>query len=452
MGLLLAIGAVTVVATAIQMRGRVLPSTYVGATDVSLATPQDLEQLTREVIAQYQSREIAIELDWSKAGSFLPAELGIALDPIATSQKVREGRIIDSVSPQSLWSVVTTPIDHVVEPVFTIDQTRAAAVFAKLTGSRVREPVDARLNVTDGVVVISPSQSGYNFGQTVFTQMLGRHAGSMSTAPITLQGVESMPTVVEADLAQAANTLGKLLTGGLTLTAGSAGYEVSPGELGSWIVPGDPALGQSGFTWNDDLIRKKIRGIAREQDQASTPTKVIGNTDAVVEQGQRGLVVDQEGAYSAVVVALTSGLAERSVVLPTAVTEPEKIAVAAAAAPSSNLGKSIRVVLSEQRLYAWEDGQLVKSFLVSTGLTGPTPVGNWAVHNKTYVQTYRGPGYDLPNVHYSSWFLPEIAIHEAYWHNNFGQPMSHGCVNARIEDAQFIYEWAPIGTPVEVVS
>jgi len=57
--------------------------------------------------------------------------------------------------------------------------------------------------------------------------------------------------------------------------------------------------------------------------------------------------------------------------------------------------------------------------------------------------------YNLPNVPYTMFFSNNqvaksrgYAIHGAYWHNNFGTPMSHGCINLREVDAQKVYEWA----------
>ena len=42
------------------------------------------------------------------------------------------------------------------------------------------------------------------------------------------------------------------------------------------------------------------------------------------------------------------------------------------------------------------------------------------------------------------------AIHGAYWHNNFGAVMSHGCVNVPLGTSTWLYEWAPTGTRVEI--
>ena len=59
--------------------------------------------------------------------------------------------------------------------------------------------------------------------------------------------------------------------------------------------------------------------------------------------------------------------------------------------------------------------------------------------------------FDLPGVPWSTFFTYDgIAIHGTYWHHNFGHPMSHGCVNASTPDAQWLYNWADVGTLVNV--
>lgn len=114
----------------------------------------------------------------------------------------------------------------------------------------------------------------------------------------------------------------------------------------------------------------------------------------------------------------------------------------------------IEVNLSEQVMYVWEDGYLRNVFLISSGLPGtPTPAGEFSVFRKILNHLYAGPGYYLPNTPFNLAFATAASgmryyLHSAYWHNNFGHPMSHGCVNMRYHDAEFLYYWAEIGTPV----
>ena len=129
---------------------------------------------------------------------------------------------------------------------------------------------------------------------------------------------------------------------------------------------------------------------------------------------------------------------------------PSGLTASNPAAPVST-GKLILVVLREQRVYAYQDGQLVKSFVVSTGLPRtPTVRGQFRVYVKYRSQTMSGPGYYLPNVPYVMYFHRDYGLHGTYWHSNFGRPMSRGCVNLRTPDAQWLYNWAEVGTPVHV--
>lgn len=115
--------------------------------------------------------------------------------------------------------------------------------------------------------------------------------------------------------------------------------------------------------------------------------------------------------------------------------------------------KKITVDLSSQHLYAYEGDQVVMDFPVSTGKWHLTPTGTFTIWIKLrYTRMTGGTGadfYDLPNVPYVMFFagsgVPEsdgYSIHGAYWHNNFGHPMSHGCVNMRIVDAGQVFAWA----------
>jgi LysM repeat protein len=115
------------------------------------------------------------------------------------------------------------------------------------------------------------------------------------------------------------------------------------------------------------------------------------------------------------------------------------------------VGREIVVDLSSQMTYAYQDGALQFSALVSTGLPAtPTVQGEYAIWHKTEAQTMSGPGYFLPNVQWVMYFYQGYGFHGTYWHNNFGNPMSHGCVNMTNDDALWLYNFASVGTNVWV--
>ena len=111
----------------------------------------------------------------------------------------------------------------------------------------------------------------------------------------------------------------------------------------------------------------------------------------------------------------------------------------------------IDVNLSEQRVFAYEGDVVVNSFIVSTGVAQtPTVTGDYRIWAKVRVQDMSGPGYYLRDVPYVMFFYEDYALHGTYWHNNFGTPMSRGCVNLKVDDAAWLFSWAAVSTVVSI--
>ncbi|MBI2012065.1 L,D-transpeptidase [Candidatus Daviesbacteria bacterium] len=110
--------------------------------------------------------------------------------------------------------------------------------------------------------------------------------------------------------------------------------------------------------------------------------------------------------------------------------------------------KWIEVSLDEQMLRAWEGNKQIMEFPISSGKWAPTPKGTFNIWYKTRNQVMSGGSkelgtyYYLPNVPHNMFFYKGYAIHGAYWHNNFGQPMSHGCVNSPLDKIGALFDWA----------
>ena len=111
--------------------------------------------------------------------------------------------------------------------------------------------------------------------------------------------------------------------------------------------------------------------------------------------------------------------------------------------------KWISVDLDHQRAYAWEGDKLLKKFAISSGKARtPTVTGVFRIRAKVSSQTMEGGSvaegdyYNLPNVQWVQYFYQDYALHGAYWHNKFGTPTSHGCVNLTNADAKWLFDWA----------
>ena len=136
------------------------------------------------------------------------------------------------------------------------------------------------------------------------------------------------------------------------------------------------------------------------------------------------------------------------------VTDALNLAVTDHLPPSPTIfaGKQVVVDLSDSRVYAYQDGVLLRDVLVSTGLPAtPTVIGDFAVYAKYPAQTMSGPGYYLPDVPWVMYFYQGYGLHGTYWHSNWGNPMSHGCVNMPTPEADWLFNYfVDVGTPVRV--
>jgi len=149
---------------------------------------------------------------------------------------------------------------------------------------------------------------------------------------------------------------------------------------------------------------------------------------------------------------------------------PPKIDLAADSSRPKVLGdetvdgaKHIYVDLTHQTLYAYQGSNLFLRTLVSTGKWFPTPTGDFKIWTRLRATRMTGGSgadyYDLPNVPFVMFFANNevgqgrgFSLHGTYWHNNFGHPMSHGCVNMRTVDAEKIFYWIddPTSNPTTV--
>ncbi len=110
--------------------------------------------------------------------------------------------------------------------------------------------------------------------------------------------------------------------------------------------------------------------------------------------------------------------------------------------PSYPTEKWVEVNVTTQRLVAWEGDVPKMAFIVSTGLPGtPTVLGEFHVYAKYASAPMSGADYYLPGVPYIMYFYEGYALHGTYWHSNFGQPMSRGCVNLKTEEAKQLFDW-----------
>jgi len=106
----------------------------------------------------------------------------------------------------------------------------------------------------------------------------------------------------------------------------------------------------------------------------------------------------------------------------------------------------VSVDLSDQTLVAYEGKTAVRLFIVSTGdAAHPTLTGRYDIDAKYDQIDVIGKDYYFHDVQYYMQYSYAFALHAATWHNDFGRPVSHGCVNLKLEDAKWLYSFLAVG-------
>jgi lipoprotein-anchoring transpeptidase ErfK/SrfK len=133
---------------------------------------------------------------------------------------------------------------------------------------------------------------------------------------------------------------------------------------------------------------------------------------------------------------------------------PEEIAPLSANIPEND--KRIEVHLDRQILMAYEGDVPVHAARVATGVKNYETPSGWfrTFHKRPTYHMYGGADefsvFDLPGVPWDTYITENgVALHGTYWHNDFGVPHSHGCINMSIADARWIYRWTTPYVPAE---
>lgn len=216
------------------------------------------------------------------------------------------------------------------------------------------------------------------------------------------------------------------------------------------------------------LIPDKGTVAAQTASQAVLPSANASSDQAthLVKRGEILSRIALQYGVSSLAIAQANGIsnpsliyAGQTLIIPaggTTTTSSTTVQVPEVAPPPVTFGNRwIDVNLSTQRLTAYEGDSPVYSALISSGRAPYyTVTGQFEIYLRYQSQDmngYRlGYNYYLANVPYVQYFYRDFALHGTYWHNNFGTPMSHGCVNLTTADAQWLYNWASYGTVVNV--
>ncbi len=352
---------------------------------------------------------------WNPTAWFAATDAEIAVDPVTAADALREA------VPQ----LSSEPVD-------------AALAFDAASASYVATPAVAGTGV-DVATVQEALQAAFDAGQTRVE-------------------LEAVQTDVPADIStETAETTEAQLNGILDTVGFYVGEErtvpVDRAVAASWltVAPDDGAFTVTADSAAIQAVVDTLPGrVNRDAVNATVVTnsagKVLPNPISSGVEGRNLESTDGIAAAFADQLAAGDGVYELS--------------VTTTAFTTTSLARTIDVNLTTQRATLFENGQVVQTFVMSSGAAGtPTPTGNFSVYAFTRVTDMGALCYN-PNavnsyctedVPYVTWFYPDIAFHGASsFRSALGFPQSHGCVNMWDDAAKFIYDWSRVGTEVSV--
>jgi lipoprotein-anchoring transpeptidase ErfK/SrfK len=404
-------------------------STVFGA-DISELTTVELQNALEEI----KLRKYTV-INQQTYRSFSLEEMGITFDANATALSASLGQ------DGGVWSNIAG--SNVLEPELTIDQKKFKE-FEGLMLPGFKDASDAKIKIVEGNLVVAPSTLGV--GITV-DSLLGQISATTSRGEngfsLIPQSISPVYTTAQArvDFEKA-----KIFSEG--------SIEVQAGEVTSSIQNINvmrmdrPLVATSTeFGYDEVALRDAVKQIAAENSDSAWNEiyELRAGQKVVLREGRNGSVYsDAEDVIDSVIKSGLDG-SIRKVSL-----EPEIKTYVSLEKSAANTW--IDINLTTHTMTLWENNMVQATFPISGGKEEtPTPLGDYKISSKVRKMTMSGPGYSTPNIEYVSWFKFNYAIHSAYWHDEFGKTnVSHGCVNSRVDDAKYVYEWAPIGTKVSV--
>ncbi|MDR0417697.1 MAG: L,D-transpeptidase, partial [Propionibacteriaceae bacterium] len=436
----------------------VKPGVMVGGLPVAGYGARELTATVNRLVDEARVT-LAYEADSASASL---ADLGVQVDVQATVDAALQANTGPAlISAHGGLVRYSVPLDLAVD---------ADAVAAWLDGrfaAEVPRPADAGLqfDAAAGRYVVTPGQSGRAFDLRPVEEALAGVAENPQASPVARLRLEARgPAVDEAAALAAAETANRLV--GLTLrfsNGAGAEYTATPADIAAWLrIEPDRATGQITVGHDPASLDAGLRErLAANLTAAARPQRIVADArDEIVKVADPGLHGVGLGNLDATVAAVATALGnvlDVNLTVPTVRTPPSALR-SRLSGPAPTTGKWIDVDLSSQTTTLLEGDQVVANYIVASGKAEtPTPPGQYAVYLKVPVQTMSGTEadgspYAIPNVTWVTYFWDDYAFHTAYWldESEFGIPQSHGCLNMHEAESRFIFDWAPMGTPVVV--
>lgn len=461
---------------------RVLPGVHAAGVDLGGLS----EARAAQELAAAWGREGVIVRDGARTWTAAPDELGITIDAAATAARARAwGR--EGGGPLDVLRSIAGGVE--VEPVLHVDLDRVRDYLEAARGVVDVPAVNAGVALVNGRAEATPAQEGRVLDVAATLQRLQTDAAAeLADGTLDLAMAPDMPVIKDATpLVEQANALlsrpfqvdaydpirdewhhwsappdtwaGWLTAAadpssatGLALTMNAAGPEE--------FLRASAAFGDERYVDVEAAVAAMQAAVARNETSATVRVR-HGETTYTVRGGQTlASIAEEVGIPYPYIQAANPGINPDALSAGQTLTLPSRdILVPLDPIPH----KRIVVSRGQQHLWAYENGQVVFDWVISTGLpTSPTALGvfqvqthdlnayaqQWNLYMPHFMGFYHpGPNMDLWNGFHG---FPTRGGGYLLWTGDLGRPVTYGCVLLSLENAEALYNWAEDGVVVEV--
>lgn len=428
-------------------KNRIMPNVYVAGVKSSEKTSEQVEQTLK---GQLSNVKISFKTD-NKILEPTLEDIGYQTNIKKTIENAKQAKRNNGLLDKLIfWKRVDVPAS------VSVNDNLLNQYLETNIPEISKAPVDAQLQFSaqKGEFVLTDAEDGQGADSVSIKRQVQKNAYELT--PLTIQvGTTKKPAkITEQMLRPLVKPANDLVGQKIVLTGLGYTYQARPADIATWLTPTPQEDGSVKLIIDTAKIQSYVDGISKRISSIPVDRKVLRDestgAEIVIQEGRDGTELAGKETLSS---AIADALKNR-----TGTTQIMNIQTASYKTVNMNaFEKWIEVDLSEQRTTAYERTTPIKSFIIASGTKGhETVTGEFAIWHKNRKQTMQGGSkadgsyYSIPNVEWVSYFYKDYALHGAWWREKFGYPASHGCVNMTNADAQWIYEWAPIGTKVIV--
>jgi lipoprotein-anchoring transpeptidase ErfK/SrfK len=434
----------------IYYKDKILPGTKVGPLTLS----RDPEAASRQLSKNIEQYKVKLNFK-DQQSEKSPAELGVTLDLNSTIEAAKNlnYQIGFFKKPFAVFS------RHHLSLSSNLDK-KDLQDFLTVNSYAQQIPTDAKIefNQDSGNFEVISEVPGKGVDVEAFSNDLTQAYSSMSPEEVNLDITDTKPSIKAVSLTDLTSRANSIIHQKIVINTPLKVYSPSYIEKKDWLsLTPQPESSRYLLSINTDAQKKYLDSTVKSVQRSPEARVVasIGSQEFVVQPGAIGYSPED---YTSVLESLNK-------IFPGAAGAELTLKFKEIAPPTQNIaasgGRWIFADLSEYKIYAYQGSSLVNSFLISSGARAtPTPTGSYSISRKVRVKTMSSGGnpkspdyYSVPNIEWVAYFKSGgYAMHGVYWHNKFGkQNTSHGCMGMSNSDAQWVYDFLEIGTPVVVV-